>query len=587
MFVCGAIPAAAVNPYVWPVDGAPLCNGSGDQHAPFGLIAACQFVSFEWIGSTPGADTLASGGLSLFPPTGECSPFGPRTAVTGVTEVSTAPVFGFAVGGPLYPPSVIGGPFCTGPGRAETWLQGSGAGQQLIVHNPNWGFPVGADRQIVDDGDDVRHHPRMVASGIGAPDTAVVVVWSDERTGVPQIRAQRVTWTARRDWGPTGILLAATGAAQTEPEIALLADGTSLVVWLDARAGGSDVYALRVLSDGSPAPGWPATGLALESRPEIASTLRLAASRQFGGASFVAWEETGARFGGGRSIVARRLLADGTPDPAWDPQGAVLSSSATVERLQDVATAGAELVAVWTDTRAASGANPNDLYAQWVTNAGVPAGGWPASGLALSTAPGREDAARVSLDPGYAAFAWEDRRGSDTDIYAELRFKNGTLPLGNWVANGLPATSASGEQTAPVVGVGNGGGCFVAWQDARDFASTGLDIYAQAFTAEGEKLDVPPGTPGVALLGPPRPNPMRASSLFTLQLPREAPVNVEVLDVAGRRVRTLAAGTFPAGTRSVFFDGRDDAGRELPPGIYRVRGRIGDTETSRTVIRLR
>jgi hypothetical protein len=59
------------------------------------------------------------------------------------------------------------------------------------------------------------------------------------------------------------------------------------------------------------------------------------------------------------------------------------------------------------------------------------------------------------------------------------------------------------------------------------------------------------------------------------------------MDVTGRRVRTLVAGEFAAGARELSFDGRDDSGRELPPGIYRVRARTGAEITSRTLIRIR
>src|SRR5258708_17782249 len=39
--------------------------------------------------------------------------------------------------------------------------------------------------------------------------------------------------------------------------------GDVFVVWNDYRAGNSDIYAQRLLSNGTVAPGWPANGLAL------------------------------------------------------------------------------------------------------------------------------------------------------------------------------------------------------------------------------------------------------------------------------------------------------------------------------------
>jgi flagellar hook assembly protein FlgD len=57
-----------------------------------------------------------------------------------------------------------------------------------------------------------------------------------------------------------------------------------------------------------------------------------------------------------------------------------------------------------------------------------------------------------------------------------------------------------------------------------------------------------------------------------------------VLDVAGRRVRTLVVREFGAGTRELVFDGKDDAGREVPPGVYRVLARVGGQTSSRTIV---
>jgi hypothetical protein len=34
------------------------------------------------------------------------------------------------------------------------------------------------------------------------------------------------------------------------------------------------------------------------------------------------------------------------------------------------------------------------------------------------------------------------------------------------------------------------------------------------------------------------------------------------------------------------FDGRDDAGRELPPGMYSVRARIGGEVSTRMLMRI-
>lgn len=56
---------------------------------------------------------------------------------------------------------------------------------------------------------------------------------------------------------------------------------------------------------------------------------------------------------------------------------------------------------------------------------------------------------------------------------------------------------------------------------------------------------------------------------FTSDARREA--LLEVFDLAGRRVVTLARGPVERGTQSVSWDGRDDRGREVAGGIYLVQ----------------
>jgi hypothetical protein len=45
-------------------------------------------------------------------------------------------------------------------------------------------------------------------------------------------------------------------------------------------------------------------------------------------------------------------------------------------------------------------------------------------------------------------------------------------------------------------------------------------------------------------------------------------VELRVLDVQGRRVRTLVAAIVGPGTYRLLFDGRNDQGAELPSGTY-------------------
>jgi len=64
------------------------------------------------------------------------------------------------------------------------------------------------------------------------------------------------------------------------------------------------------------------------------------------------------------------------------------------------------------------------------------------------------------------------------------------------------------------------------------------------------------------------PNPFREGTTIRYSAPRNGPVGVDLFDVGGRLVRRLSAGS-RAGT--VTWDGRNEAGAPVAPGIYFVR----------------
>lgn len=58
---------------------------------------------------------------------------------------------------------------------------------------------------------------------------------------------------------------------------------------------------------------------------------------------------------------------------------------------------------------------------------------------------------------------------------------------------------------------------------------------------------------------------------IALRLREEQALTLDIVDEADRRVRRLARVTRPVGEVDVAWDGRDDAGRVLPDGLYRPR----------------
>ncbi len=63
----------------------------------------------------------------------------------------------------------------------------------------------------------------------------------------------------------------------------------------------------------------------------------------------------------------------------------------------------------------------------------------------------------------------------------------------------------------------------------------------------------------------------RGESTVHLGIAKPGRVQVNVYDVAGRKLRTLADRMFPAGEHKLVWDGADDTGRKVPRGVYFVR----------------
>jgi len=82
----------------------------------------------------------------------------------------------------------------------------------------------------------------------------------------------------------------------------------------------------------------------------------------------------------------------------------------------------------------------------------------------------------------------------------------------------------------------------------------------------------------------PWPNPARESMRCAYALPHGAEVQVDVFDIAGRHVRTIAAEWREAGRGEIAWDLRDHGGRPVDAGIYFVRARLADRSWTRRVV---
>lgn len=81
------------------------------------------------------------------------------------------------------------------------------------------------------------------------------------------------------------------------------------------------------------------------------------------------------------------------------------------------------------------------------------------------------------------------------------------------------------------------------------------------------------------------PNPFNPRTLIRLELAREGHLSVEIVDVRGRRVRSLADGFRNAGETRLEWNGRDASGVPAPSGVYHVLATLdGETQSFKVTL---
>ncbi|MBN1893685.1 glycoside hydrolase family 3 C-terminal domain-containing protein [bacterium] len=88
-------------------------------------------------------------------------------------------------------------------------------------------------------------------------------------------------------------------------------------------------------------------------------------------------------------------------------------------------------------------------------------------------------------------------------------------------------------------------------------------------------------------LYPNSPNPFNSGTSIHYELPASGPVELVILDMAGRHVRSLVGSVQQTGAYTVTWDGMDDGGERAPSGLYICRLRAGGFEGAGKMMRVR
>ena len=333
--------------------------------------------------------------------------------------------------------------------------------------------------------------PTLVPDGAGG----AIIVWQDGRNPLDtlgsDVYAQRVTsdGTIAPGWQPNGVPVC--NALGDESVLDIIPDGAggAIVVWQDYRQGSNtvyDIYAQRITPSGTAAPGWPVNGLPVCTAIHDQRFPHLCTDGA--GGAIITWEDPRNSPEGYpiSQVYAQRVTANGTIAPGWPVDGILVCSAPPGQYAPRIAEDGSGGAFITYDSR-------GQLFAQRITASGTIASGWDGGGNIVCSLPqSRPDPSVISDGAGGAFISWQDwRKRTDYDIYMERITGAGTISTG-WPSNGLAVCTAPGDQGGfglfydnhgPSITSDGAGGAIVAWEDLRNGLDS--DIYAQRVLADG------------------------------------------------------------------------------------------------------
>jgi hypothetical protein len=194
-------------------------------------------------------------------------------------------------------------------------------------------------------------------------------------------------------------------------------------------------------------------------------------------------------------------------------------------------------------------------------------------------------------------FSWDAATDAETAPSAlSYNLRVGTTPGGSEVSAPM-ADTASGLRRVPALGNTNQS---LSWSldvaaDALYWSVQAVDGTFAGSLFSSEQLTGSPTSsipesderPTAFAFYAPRPTPFQSQVSFRFDLPSAEKVRLVLYDAAGRQVRVLADALYAAGSHQVWWDGDDEQGDEVGPGIYFARLGSGSFVQAQRVVRIR
>ena len=291
-----------------------------------------------------------------------------------------------------------------------------------------------------------------------------IAVWVDARAGDSDIYAQRVDATGVVTWTAGGVAVCGAAGEQDSPRVVSDGAGGAIVVWRDGRSGSdTDVYAQRI--DASGAFEWVPDGVGVCTVVADQDGAVLAPDGL--GGAYIAWEDH--RTDAADEDVYAQLVGLGG-SVQWAPGGIALSDTTGAQRSLAITcrNSGGAVVA-WSDDRASDGG----IYAVRINLFGAAL--WSSATSLIDGGATHWDHPAIMPDGWGGAFiVCEGTMGSDElDVLGQRVNASGDVL---WGSGGATVCSAAGDQYAVQLVADDAGGAILVWNDERTGLST--DIYS-------------------------------------------------------------------------------------------------------------
>jgi hypothetical protein len=388
----------------------------------------------------------------------------------------------------------------------------------------------------------LEYDPKSISDGAGG----AIVTWYEVVSGVPNIRAQRISAAGELLWGPAGIVLCNATGDRYGPVLVSDRAGGAIVAWYEQRGGDCNVFAQRLSPTGARL--WPADGVTLCAALGVQQ--RAAIVPDGAGGAIVAWEDLRATELTRGDVFAQRV--DPAGNVKWATDGVPVSTM-RYDQLFVVATEDGHGGALLAWATGVQGVTCTYIYAQRLDGMGVLSDYTPVPVLASFLG--------ADIEDGAVAVAWwlGGREGATAGIER-------AVSPGTWTHIGEARVDGSGylryrDESLPAA---DRLGYRIALAGGEALGEAWVELPARGFALE-----------------PLRPNPVTGrTATLRFTLPRSAPARIEVTDPAGRLVSRREVGAAGPGAHSIEL-------ARMQPGLYLVTLRQGKESRTRRMVVLR